>query len=123
MIATKVLAFLCCVLAVVVTGEKYTSKYDNMDIDEVLNSDRLYKSYFACVMDEGKCTSAAKELKANLQEAFETGCEKCTEIQEKNALKVSKYLVNKKREDWEKLCAKYDPSGKWHKYYEDRAKE
>lgn len=43
---------------------KYTTKYDNIDLDEILNSDRLLKNYFDCIMDRGKCTPDGMELKS-----------------------------------------------------------
>lgn len=43
---------------------KYTTKYDNIDLDEILNSDRLLKNYFECVMERGKCTPDGTELKS-----------------------------------------------------------
>lgn len=43
--------------------EKYTTKYDNVDVDGILNNDRLFNSYFKCLMDEGKCTPEGEEIK------------------------------------------------------------
>jgi hypothetical protein len=43
--------------------EKYTTKYDNMNLDEILASDRLVDNYFKCVMGKGKCTPDGAELK------------------------------------------------------------
>ncbi|XP_072942439.1 allergen Tha p 1-like [Epargyreus clarus] len=122
MMATKVLV-LCCVLAGVLAGEKYTSKYDNIDLDELMQNERLFNAHVNCLLDMGKCTPEAKELKDHLQDALETGCSKCTEAQEKGAAKMINHLVNEKKEIWEKLCAKYDPTGKWRKHYEERAKK
>ncbi|CAG9835614.1 unnamed protein product [Diabrotica balteata] len=44
--------------------EKYSTKYDNIDLDEILKSDRLLNNYIACIMDRGSCTPDGKELKA-----------------------------------------------------------
>lgn len=43
--------------------EKYTTKYDNVDIDEILNNDRLVNNYFKCLMHNGKCTPEGEEIK------------------------------------------------------------
>jgi len=51
-----------CVLA----EEKYTTKYDNIDLDSILMSDRLLKNYVNCLLDKGNCTPDAKELKGQL---------------------------------------------------------
>lgn len=43
---------------------KYTTKYDNMNVDEILNNDRLLNNYFKCLMEQGKCTPEGEELKS-----------------------------------------------------------
>ena len=43
--------------------DKYTTKYDNIDLDEILASDRLLENYFNCIMERGKCTPDGTELK------------------------------------------------------------
>jgi len=43
--------------------EKYTTKYDNVNLDEILASDRLVDNYFNCIMDRGRCTPDGAELK------------------------------------------------------------
>jgi hypothetical protein len=43
--------------------EKYTTKYDNINVDEILESDRLLENYFKCLMGKGKCTPEGNELK------------------------------------------------------------
>lgn len=40
--------------------DKYTTKYDGVDVDEILKSDRLFNNYFKCLMDKGKCTPDGK---------------------------------------------------------------
>ena len=35
---------------------KYDIKYDNIDIDELLKSERLLTNYIKCLMEEGSCT-------------------------------------------------------------------
>lgn len=62
----------CCglvllvVLSVATSQQVYTSKYDNIDLDEILNNERLYKKYFNCLINKGKCTPDGKELKGIL---------------------------------------------------------
>lgn len=41
----------------------YKIKYD-VNLDEILNSDRLLNSYFKCLVDKGKCTPEAADLKS-----------------------------------------------------------
>jgi hypothetical protein len=44
--------------------EKYTTKYDNINVDEILESDRLRDNYVNCVLEKGKCTPEGTELKS-----------------------------------------------------------
>lgn len=59
-----VLVFLCVVAFAVAGSDKYTTKYDNIDIDEILNNERLLKNYFDCIMDKGRCTPDGQELRS-----------------------------------------------------------
>jgi hypothetical protein len=43
--------------------EKYTTKYDNINLDEILESDRLLDNYIKCLLEKGKCTPEGSELK------------------------------------------------------------
>ncbi|CAK1584483.1 unnamed protein product [Parnassius mnemosyne] len=120
----KSLLVVLCVVAAILADEKstYTDKYDNINLKEIKDNKRLLEAYANCVLDKGKCTPEGKELKDNLQEAIETGCEKCTEKQEKGAYEIIEHLIEHENEIWNELCAKFDPEGKWRKKYEDRAK-
>lgn len=52
----------------VVLGDEsqYTTKYDNIDLDEIIKSDRLLKNYVNCLLGKGKCTPDGLELKRKL---------------------------------------------------------
>lgn len=43
----------------------YETKYDNVDLDEILKNDRLRKNYIKCLINSGPCTPDAQELKSN----------------------------------------------------------
>jgi hypothetical protein len=43
--------------------DKYTTKYDNINLDEILESDRLLDNYIKCLLEKGKCTPEGIELK------------------------------------------------------------
>ncbi|XP_033339734.1 chemosensory protein 3 [Megalopta genalis] len=100
---------------------KYTNKFDNIDIDQILKSDRLLSNYYKCLMDEGRCTPEGTELKRVLPDALATECSKCTEKQREVTEKVVKFLVDNKPEMWKKLSKKYDPDGVYKNKYEKEA--
>lgn len=53
---------LCCA-AFTLAEDKYTDKYDKIDLDEILGNKRLLQAYVNCILDKGKCTPEGKELK------------------------------------------------------------
>nr|AND82451.1 chemosensory protein 9 [Athetis dissimilis] len=115
--------FLLCALVVVVSARpetQYTNKYDNVNLDEILQNRRLLVPYIKCCLDQGKCTPDGKELKSHIKEALETYCAKCTEIQRDGTRRVIAHLINHEPEYWTELSAKYDRDGKFaHKYEEE----
>ncbi|ENN83157.1 hypothetical protein YQE_00483, partial [Dendroctonus ponderosae] len=58
----KVVLLLVVVVGVAF-GEEYTSKFDNVDLDQILSSDRLLRNYINCLLEKGKCTPDGTELK------------------------------------------------------------
>ena len=45
-------------------AQTYTSKFDNVELDQILKSDRLLRNYLNCLLDKGKCTPDGAELKS-----------------------------------------------------------
>ncbi|XP_053696136.1 ejaculatory bulb-specific protein 3-like [Sabethes cyaneus] len=108
------LLFVVAMAVVVVLAQDttYTSKYDNIDIEEILKTDRLFTGYYKCLMDMGPCTPEGNELKKHLPDALETGCSKCTEKQRELAVKAINFLIENRPDEWTALRAKYDPENK-----------
>lgn len=50
----------CCVCA---HPDTYTDKYDGLDLQEIINNNRLLVPYILCVLEQGKCTPEGKELR------------------------------------------------------------
>lgn len=44
-------------------GDKYPTKYDNVDLDDFLKNKRLLNSYVDCVLDNGTCTQEGTLIK------------------------------------------------------------
>ncbi|XP_069685970.1 uncharacterized protein [Periplaneta americana] len=103
--------------------DKYTTKYDDVDLDEILHSDRLVKNYVDCLMERGKCTPDGTELKEHVSDALETDCAKCSDKQKEGARKVLKFLYKNKPDMWKELSAKYDPKGEYEKKHEAELKD
>lgn len=54
----------------VAADTKYTTKYDNIDIDKILSNERVLSNYIKCLMDEGPCTPDGRELKSKLSSFY-----------------------------------------------------
>nr|AEE61841.1 unknown [Dendroctonus ponderosae] len=54
----KIFIVVCCAFIGLVLADtpKYTTKYDNVDLEEIIKSDRLMKNYVNCLLEKGKCT-------------------------------------------------------------------
>lgn len=72
--------------------ETYDLKYDNVDVDEILKSERLMSNYINCLMDEGPCTEDGRDLKEILPDAITTDCSKCTEKQKEGSAKIMHFM-------------------------------
>lgn len=57
------LVFVLSIAAVALAQDKYTTRFDNVNIDEILNNRRLLKGYANCLLDKGPCSPDGAELK------------------------------------------------------------
>ncbi|CAH1395241.1 unnamed protein product [Nezara viridula] len=123
-----VLALLFCTVVVVsakpgAPKATYTTKYDNIDLDEILTNERLYKKYFDCLTNKGKCTPDGKELKDVLPDALATDCKKCSQKQQHGSEKVLRHLIEKRPTDYSALEKLYDPTGSYKRKYKAEAEK
>ncbi|XP_017837375.1 ejaculatory bulb-specific protein 3 [Drosophila busckii] len=104
-----------CVLASLATAaagdKKYTEKFDNVNVDEVLGNTRILNAYIKCLMGTGSCSPEGRELKKLLPDALQTDCSKCSDVQRRNSNKVINFLRNNKAGEWKLLLDKYDANG------------
>ncbi|XP_053615072.1 allergen Tha p 1 isoform X2 [Plodia interpunctella] len=115
-----VLVPLMVVLALAWGKSTYTDKWDNINVDEILESQRLLKGYVDCLMERGRCTPDGKTLKETLPDALENECSKCTAKQKNSSDKVIRFLVNKRPDLWNELSTKYDPQNIYQQRYKDK---
>ncbi|XP_022910876.1 ejaculatory bulb-specific protein 3-like [Onthophagus taurus] len=114
-----------CVLAFAYArpDDKYTTKYDGVDLDAILKNKRLLHGYINCLLEKGPCSPDGTELKNNLPDAINNGCSKCSEKQREGGKKVLRFIIDNERAAWDELEKKYDPSGEYRKKYEAEAKK
>ncbi|KAK9500493.1 hypothetical protein O3M35_001748 [Rhynocoris fuscipes] len=111
------------IIATCYADSSYTTKYDNIDLDEILNNERVYQKYFNCLTNKGRCTPDAKELKDHLPDALQTECSKCSEKQKKGSEKALKFLLENKPNDYLELEKIYDKDRKYRARYQKEAKD
>ncbi|XP_056639205.1 ejaculatory bulb-specific protein 3-like isoform X1 [Diorhabda sublineata] len=110
-------------LAAVTEKAKYTTKYDNVNLEEIVHNDRLLKNYVDCLLEKGKCTPDGLELKKNMPDAIATDCSKCSEKQKDGSEYMMRFLIDNKPEYWNPLQEKYDPSGTYKQRYLETKKQ
>ncbi|XP_038109332.1 ejaculatory bulb-specific protein 3 [Culex quinquefasciatus] len=120
----KYLIALALLIVAVAAQNKYTTKYDGIDLDEILKSDRLFNNYYKCLLEQpgGRCTPDANELKRILPEALQTNCAKCSKKQKDGAVKVINYLIDNRSAQWQVLQKKYDPENIYITQYRTEAR-
>lgn len=58
-----VVPFLLCLTTLICAEDLYTDQFDSIDIDEILQSQRLLDNYFHCLKTGQKCTTEGLKLK------------------------------------------------------------
>ncbi|XP_023715539.1 ejaculatory bulb-specific protein 3-like [Cryptotermes secundus] len=103
---------LWCLLALefaVALSDKYSSRYDNIDLDAILRNNRALNGIIKCILEKGPCSPEGRELKTDLPDALRTECAKCTDAQKRLIRKASRYLMENRANDWKEITNKYDP--------------
>lgn len=62
-----VFCLLSAVVLVTSRPETYTDRFDNINLQEIIDNHRLLKAYINCILDVGKCTNEGRELKSKLK--------------------------------------------------------
>lgn len=62
------LILLISLVTLAVADEKYTRKYDDVNVDKILQNNRVLTNYIRCLMDEGPCTAEGRELRSKYKE-------------------------------------------------------
>ncbi|CAH2089571.1 unnamed protein product [Euphydryas editha] len=118
-----VLCFLALVAYAAARPDKYTDRFDDINLEEIINNRKLLTGYILCVLDKGKCTAEGRELKSHIKEALENNCENCTEKQRSGTRTVIGHLINNEKDYWSKLTEKYDPQHKYVVKYEQELRK
>nr|ARW29608.1 chemosensory protein 8 [Corythucha ciliata]AVM86431.1 chemosensory protein [Corythucha ciliata] len=80
-----------------------------IELDQILNNNRLLDAYTKCYLGTGPCPGPAKKAKGYLAEVFATNCGKCNEEQKRQTKIAFRKLREKRPGDFRKVFAKYNP--------------
>ncbi|CAH1116674.1 unnamed protein product [Phaedon cochleariae] len=97
--------------------------YDNIDIEQILRTQRLLKRYVDCLKGiPNTCTKEGLKLKELLPDALLHNCKECSDNQKKGITRVSIYLMNCHPKWWSDLEKIHDPQGSYKASYQDTLK-
>ncbi|XP_012217907.1 ejaculatory bulb-specific protein 3 [Linepithema humile] len=87
--------------------ELYSDKYDDVNIANILQNNKLREQYYKCFMDTGPCiTGDAKFFKQFFSEAFQTKCKRCTEKQKHHLDTLVDWYTTNNPVQWEAIVKK-----------------
>ncbi|XP_022112610.2 allergen Tha p 1-like [Pieris rapae] len=115
-----------CFLVYIVTpalSDYYSPRYDDFDINPLIENDRILVSYSKCFLDQGPCTPEAKDFKKVIPEALESSCGKCTPKQKQLIKTVIKAIMAAHPDTWDQLVNKYDGEKKYREEFNKFLKE
>nr|XP_012220507.1 PREDICTED: ejaculatory bulb-specific protein 3-like [Linepithema humile] len=102
-----IVAIISIALTYVVAQELYTDKYDDVDVIQILENEKLRDQYYKCFMEQGPClTGDAKFLREILSEAFQTKCKKCTEKQKVMLDQIVDWYTTNAPDEWRTIVEK-----------------
>nr|AOG12888.1 chemosensory protein [Eogystia hippophaecolus] len=110
----KIFIILFAVMAIAIAAEEtYSSEYDNLDVEAVVNNPQTLQAYFGCFIDRDNCEKEPGNFKKDLSEAIKTACAKCTPAQKHILKRFTEGLKEKFPQDYETFKQKFDPEGKY----------
>lgn len=75
----------------------YDSKYDDIDLNELLKNDRLRRNYVKCLLDEGPCTPDGHELRSKRVVAHKIPLISLCEISKSISLSFDRFIARRHR--------------------------
>ncbi|XP_064073836.1 allergen Tha p 1-like [Vanessa tameamea] len=111
----KLILVLAFVAVVAARPDDDYSRYENFDVTELTENNRLLKAYTECFLGTGKCTPEGSDFKKWIPQSVQDNCSKCSEKQKTLVAKVIIATKEKLAEQWEKLNKLHNPEGKFDK--------
>ncbi|XP_046970506.1 allergen Tha p 1-like [Vanessa cardui] len=109
----KLILVIAFVAAVAARPDEDFSRYENFDVTQLTDNDRLLKAYTECFLGNGKCTPEGNDFKNWIPQSVQDNCSKCSENQKTLVAKVVIAIKGKLADEWVKLNKLYNPDGKF----------
>nr|XP_018897274.1 PREDICTED: ejaculatory bulb-specific protein 3-like [Bemisia tabaci] len=93
------------------TMKEALKRMEAVDVEKVLNNDRILTNYLKCFLNKGPCTSEAKNVKKFIALLVESRCVECDPKQRKIIKKSMQVVKTKKPREYQELIKLYDPKG------------
>ncbi|XP_045452258.1 allergen Tha p 1-like [Melitaea cinxia] len=107
----KLLIVLAFVAVVAARPDVDYNRYENFNVDEVIENRRLFKAYVECLQGVGKCTPEGNDLKTALPDGIQNSCSKCSEKLKTLVAKLIIAAQEQYPEEWESINKQYNPNG------------
>ncbi|XP_050442526.1 putative odorant-binding protein A10 [Adelges cooleyi] len=91
--------------------KKYIAIMESVNVEQVVNNERLLNTHLKCFINEGPCVPQFKDLKKVLPALVKDNCSLCTDSQKELAKKVREQIKTKHPKEFEKFVKLYDPDG------------
>ncbi|XP_038211417.1 ejaculatory bulb-specific protein 3-like [Zerene cesonia] len=105
--------FILLLSSTLILADFYSPRYDDFDIQPLLENNRILIGYTKCFLDQGPCTPEAKDFKKAIPESLETSCGKCSPKQKQLIRTVIRAIIDNHPDVWEQLVHKYDKDKKY----------
>ncbi|KAF5299910.1 hypothetical protein FQR65_LT09305 [Abscondita terminalis] len=116
---SKIILF-CGLFAVVAVVYAQLEDFDNVDVDEILASQRLVDNYISCFKTGQKCSPEGQKARELLPEVLKTNCAKCTEAQNVKIKKILDWITVNRPDEFLELENQYDPEHKYREEFKDQ---
>nr|ULF48251.1 chemosensory protein 10 [Acyrthosiphon pisum] len=103
--------------------KKFLSMMEKINIDQILNNDRLMSNNVKCFLNEGSCTAQLREMKKMLPVLIKDSCSSCTKEQRNMIKKAMDAIKARRPNEYERVTKFFDPEKKYEKKLSEKLNE
>nr|AWV63298.1 chemosensory protein 10 [Myzus persicae] len=103
--------------------KKFLSMMEKVDIDQILNNNRLMSNNVKCFLNEGPCTGQLREMKKMVPMLVKDSCSSCNKEQKNMMKKAMDAMKARRPNEYEQISKFFDPEGKYEKKFLENLNE